>query len=44
MGWEAPQFAHLSLILNLMEKERACKNNQFSFDESATIIKSFFQK
>ncbi len=59
MGWEAPQFAHLSLILKpdistLITKENIdsitksfaeefiAKNNQFSFDESATLIKSFF--
>ncbi|WP_336733003.1 glutamate--tRNA ligase [Chryseobacterium sp. VD8] len=61
MGWEAPQFAHLSLILKpdvstLINKENideitksfteefVAKNNQFSFDESATIIKSFFSE
>jgi nondiscriminating glutamyl-tRNA synthetase len=61
MGWEAPQFAHLSLILKpdvstLINKENidsitksfteefVAKNNQFSFDETATIIKSFFSE
>lgn len=61
MGWETPQFAHLSLILKpdvstLINKENideitksfteefVAKNNQFSFDESATIIKSFFSE
>jgi len=61
MGWEAPQFAHLSLILKpdistLINKENidsitksfteefVAKNNQFSFDESATIIKSLFSE
>jgi glutamyl/glutaminyl-tRNA synthetase len=61
MGWEAPQFAHLSLILKpdvstLINKENidsitksfaeefVAKNSQFSFDESATIIKSFFSE
>ncbi len=61
MGWEEPQFAHLSLILKpdvstLINKENideitksfteefVAKNNQFSFDESATIIKSFFSE
>ncbi|KQT31109.1 glutamate--tRNA ligase [Chryseobacterium sp. Leaf405] len=61
MGWEAPQFAHLSLILKpdistLINKENidsitksfaeefVTKNDQFSFDESATIIKSFFSE
>ena len=61
MCWEAPQFAHLSLILKpdvstLINKENidsitksfteefVAKNNQFSFDESAAIIKSFFSE
>jgi glutamyl/glutaminyl-tRNA synthetase len=59
MGWEAPQFAHLSLILKpdvstLINKDNidsitksfaeefVLKNSQFSFDESAALIKSFF--
>ncbi|MFN1216978.1 glutamate--tRNA ligase [Chryseobacterium kwangjuense] len=59
MGWEAPQFAHLSLILKpdvstLINKDNidsitksftdefVMKNSQFSFDESAELIKSFF--
>ncbi|MDR6159788.1 nondiscriminating glutamyl-tRNA synthetase [Chryseobacterium sp. SLBN-27] len=59
MGWEAPQFAHLSLILKpdvstLINKENIdsitksfteefiTKNSEFSFDESAELIKSFF--
>ncbi|MEI3790511.1 MULTISPECIES: glutamate--tRNA ligase [unclassified Chryseobacterium] len=59
MGWEAPQFAHLSLILKpdvstLINKDNidsitksfaeefVLKNSQFSFDESAELIKSFF--
>lgn len=59
MGWEAPQFAHLSLILKpdvstLINKanidsitksfteEFITKNSEFSFDESAELIKSFF--
>jgi nondiscriminating glutamyl-tRNA synthetase len=61
MGWEVPQFAHLSLILKpdistLINKENidditksfteefVTKNDQFSFDEAATIIKSFFSE
>jgi len=61
MGWEAPQFAHLSLILKpdvstLINKENidsitksfteefVAKNSQFSFDDSAAIIKSFFSE
>ncbi|MDQ0068032.1 glutamate--tRNA ligase [Chryseobacterium lathyri] len=59
MGWEAPQFAHLSLILKpdvstLINKDNidsitksfaeefVLKNSQFSFDESAELIKLFF--
>lgn len=59
MGWKAPQFAHLSLILKpdvstLINKDNidsitksfteefVLKNSQFSFDESAELIKSFF--
>ncbi|CAA7392592.1 glutamate--tRNA ligase [Chryseobacterium fistulae] len=61
MGWEAPQFAHLSLILKpdvstLIDKDNidditksfteefVAKNGQFSFDESAELIKSFFSE
>ncbi|MGG7552009.1 glutamate--tRNA ligase [Chryseobacterium arthrosphaerae] len=61
MGWEAPQFAHLSLILKpdvsaLINKDNidgitksftdefVAKNDQFSFDEAAPIIKSFFSE
>lgn len=61
MAWEAPQFAHLSLILKpdvstLINKDNIdsitksfteefiMKNSQFSFDESAAIIKSFFSE
>ncbi|NML58681.1 glutamate--tRNA ligase [Chryseobacterium cheonjiense] len=61
MGWEAPQFAHLSLILKpdvstLINKENidsitksfseefVTKNSEFSFDESAELIKSFFSE
>ncbi|CAA7194764.1 glutamate--tRNA ligase [Chryseobacterium potabilaquae] len=61
MGWEAPQFAHLSLILKpdvstLIDKDNidsitksfteefVAKNDQFSFDESAALIKSFFSE
>ncbi|HCA05659.1 glutamate--tRNA ligase [Chryseobacterium sp.] len=61
MGWEAPQFAHLSLILKpdvstLINKDNidsitksfteefVAKNNEFSFEESAALIKSFFSE
>lgn len=61
MAWEAPEFAHLSLILKpdvatLINKDNidsitksfteefVMKNNKFSFDESAVIIKSFFSE
>ncbi|EJL72082.1 glutamate--tRNA ligase [Chryseobacterium populi] len=61
MGWKAPEFAHLSLILKpdvstLINKDNidsitksfteefVMKNNEFTFDESAPIIKSFFSE
>lgn len=61
MGWTAPEFAHLSLILKpdvstLINKENidsitksfteefVMKNSEFSFDESAAIIKSLFSE
>ncbi|MEY8761150.1 glutamate--tRNA ligase [Chryseobacterium tongliaoense] len=61
MGWKAPEFAHLSLILKpdvstLINKDNidsitksfteefVMKNNQFTFDESAPVIKSFFSE
>lgn len=61
MGWKAPEFAHLSLILKpdvstLINKDNidsitksfteefVMKNNEFTFDESEPIIKSFFSE